>query len=71
MSVAVTRTGNELEFGSPKGLFQTWILSRFNISHEYDVTPDGQRFLVGTLMRETKAPPPTVILNWTAALRKK
>lgn len=40
------------------------------IYHEYDVSPDGQRFLIGTLIGETKAAPPTVILNWTALLKK-
>jgi hypothetical protein len=45
-------------------------LNRFSILHEYDVTPDGQRFLVGTLIVESKATPPTVILNWAADLKK-
>jgi len=40
------------------------------IYHEYDVSPDGQRFLIGTLIGDTKAPPPTVITNWTALLKK-
>jgi hypothetical protein len=38
--------------------------------HEFDVTPDGQRFLIGTLIGEAKVPPPTVILNWTAEIKK-
>jgi hypothetical protein len=41
-----------------------------SILHEYDVTPDGQRFLVGTLIGESKATPPMVILNWAADLKK-
>ena len=40
------------------------------IYHEYDISPDGQRFLIGTLVGEPTAPPPTVILNWTALLKK-
>jgi len=35
-----------------------------------DVSPDGQRFLIGTMICEPKAPPPTVILNWTAELKR-
>jgi serine/threonine protein kinase len=35
-----------------------------------NVSPDGQRFLVGTLTGERKAAPPTVILNWSAVLKK-
>jgi len=38
--------------------------------HEFDVSRDGQRFLLGTLIGDAKAPPPTVIINWTAALKK-
>jgi hypothetical protein len=30
----------------------------------------AKRFLVGTLVGDTKAAPPTVIMNWTAALKK-
>jgi hypothetical protein len=38
--------------------------------HQYCVTPDGERFLVlrGTESQET--PPITVVLNWTADLKK-
>jgi hypothetical protein len=40
-----------------------------NVFHEFDVSPDGQHFLVGTLIGESTAPPPSVILNWTALKR--
>jgi len=32
--------------------------------------PDGQRFLIGTLVGGTIAAPPTMILNWIAELKK-
>jgi Tol biopolymer transport system component len=70
MSVAVANNGGQLEFAAPKFLFQTHMHNRYSILHEYDVSPDGQRFLIGTLIGESKAPPPTVILNWTADLKK-
>jgi len=70
ISVAVTNNGAELEFGAPKVLFQTHMQNQYSISHEYDVSPDGQRFLIGTLIGESKAPPPMVILNWAADLKK-
>ena len=38
--------------------------------HKVDVSPDDQRFLIGTAIGEPTAPAPTVILNWTAALKK-
>ncbi|MCU1306765.1 MAG: hypothetical protein JWN45_1460 [Acidobacteriaceae bacterium] len=70
MSVDLKKSGTELEFGTPKTLFQTHMQNRYSILHEYDASPDGQRFLIGTLIGESKAPPPTVILNWTEDLKK-
>jgi hypothetical protein len=35
----------------------------------YDVSPDGERFLVNTAVERDTAPI-TVILNWTAMLRR-
>ena len=71
MSVPVKTSGAEIEFGAPKALFKTRLFGQQSILHEFDVTPDGQRFIVGTLIGEPKAPPPTVILNWAAELNKK
>lgn len=62
--------GSEFEFAAPKALFKTRMLSSFGGVHEFDVSPDGQRFLIGTLIGESKAAAPTVILNWTALLKK-
>src|SRR5262245_8015253 len=53
-------------------LFQTRM--RPHISSEdlysYDVSPDGQRFLLNTEIGEVTSPPLTVVLNWAAALKK-
>ncbi|MEP7148486.1 MAG: hypothetical protein ABI857_06350 [Acidobacteriota bacterium] len=70
MASTVKTTGSEFEFSSPKALFKTKMLGTFGGSHEFDVSADGQRFLIGTLVGEPTAPPPTVILNWTAGLKK-
>src|SRR2546425_798602 len=70
MSSAVKTGATEFEFAAPKPLFKTRMLAWTTNFHEYDVSPDGQRFLIGTLIGEPTAPPPTVILNWTAALKK-
>jgi Tol biopolymer transport system component len=40
----------------------------FGSHPQFDVSPDGQRFLVNTLDREQTLAPPTVVINWTAAL---
>jgi len=37
---------------------------------DYDVMPDGNRFLVRTLAPETLAGPITIVLNWPALLKK-
>ena len=69
-AAAVKTGGTDFEFGVPKALFKTRTLANIATTHEFDVSPDGQRFLIGTLIGETKAPPPTVILNWPELLKK-
>lgn len=70
MAATVKSGGSEFEFSPPKALFKTKMLGLFGSTHEFDISPDGQRFMIGTLLGEPTAPPPTVILNWTAALTK-
>jgi hypothetical protein len=36
----------------------------------YDVSPDGQRFLVVTEPERGASPPLTLVQNWTALLKK-
>ena len=38
--------------------------------YHYDVTADGQRFLVNTLIEEPPAAPITIVLNWIAGLKR-
>jgi hypothetical protein len=38
--------------------------------YAYDVSPDGQRFLVNMPVEQPESPPITVVVNWTAALRR-
>lgn len=73
MMVSSVKTGgNEFEFTTPKALFKTNTRNTVGsgTAHEFDVSPDGQRFLIGTLIGGPTAPPPTVILNWTDLLKK-
>lgn len=70
MSVAVKTGGAEFEYSPAKAWFKTRMQARSRLFHEYDVTADGQRFLIGTLIGESKAAPPTVILNWKEDLKK-
>ncbi len=67
MAVPVkTRPGESLDVGNPSPLFLTHIgggLQSIN-SRQYVVSPDGQRFLMNTMV-ETAASPIAVILNWS------
>jgi len=61
----------KFDAGTPKALFDPRILGGGGSSgfFRYDVTPDGQRFLVNSMATptETAAPEPiTVVLNWNA-----
>ena len=38
--------------------------------YPYDLSADGQRFLVNTLIQETASSAITLVVNWTAGLKK-
>jgi dipeptidyl aminopeptidase/acylaminoacyl peptidase len=71
MAVAV-KTDARFEAGPPRPLFETHIFRGFvpNFNTPYAVTADGQRFLVLTAVEEPKSTPVTVVLNWTAGIKK-
>ena len=48
---------------------QLFVVADRAVNDVYDVSPDGQRFLVNTATERDPAPI-TVILNWTSALRR-
>jgi hypothetical protein len=62
------KTGTTFQPGLPRALFQM----RVDVTDRscYTVTKDGQRFLVNTLVEESASMPITVVLNWTADLRR-
>jgi Tol biopolymer transport system component len=53
----------------PQRLFQTNLLLAQN-NHPYDVDSDGDRFLIPVILNPPGAAPITVVLNWTARLRR-
>ena len=63
--------GHVVEPGVAVPLFATRVggAVQINFSQQYMVSPDGERFLMNTVTDEA-ASPITVILNWTAGLRK-
>jgi hypothetical protein len=63
--------GQYFEAGLPATLFQTrqhQAISVFPAS--YDVTADGQRFLVNTKVEKPNEPHLEVVLNWTSEMEK-
>ena len=70
MAVDIKTNDENLEAGVPKELFQPLILSGFYpLGMDYDVTADGQRFIISSAVQRT-TPPVNIIFNWTALLRK-
>ena len=64
--------GSNFDAGSPVPLFQASprVLVATSELVAYDVSRDGQRFLVNTQVRNPEAQPMTVVLNWTSLLKK-
>jgi len=61
MAVAVT-PGPEFEARTPVVLFDAPV--RVHATRQYDVTPDGQRFLLNRLVESDKIEPLALIQNW-------
>jgi Tol biopolymer transport system component/predicted Ser/Thr protein kinase len=72
-AISVETRGGEPVLGQSRTLFQMPPLARggtgFGAPPKYDVSPDG-RFLVHARVAEEAPSPITLVLNWTAALRK-
>ena len=71
MAVPV-KTGSAFVFGAPKALFAT--LAHEPITAEefftYDVSPDGQRFLINANAEQKDIRPVDILLNWSSQLKK-
>jgi len=66
------KTSPTFEAGTATPLFQT--RRRVTVSStdmfSYDVSADGQRFLVSTDVGEVTSSPLTMVLNWAGGLKK-
>ena len=67
MAVPVKVEGT-FEAATPVELFQTRFANYGTTRNHYDVTADGQTFVVTTLSGENAAAPMTVVVNWTSLL---
>jgi hypothetical protein len=68
MAVALKTNGGSLEPGTPSVLFALDPVAA-GVCSGYEVSADGQRFLVRSPLARS-ASSMTVVLNWTAALKK-
>ena len=68
VSVRVKSSTN-MEFEAPVVLFRTTIAG-LNLPNRYDVSVDGQRFLINSSIEETERSPLIVVLNWKPDIAK-
>jgi Tol biopolymer transport system component len=73
MMAVPVRTGANFDSGSPITLFQATPRPPVLVYDlfVYDVTRDGQRFLINTPVKQAETAPMSVILNWPAKLNIK
>jgi Tol biopolymer transport system component len=73
MAAAVNGGASAFEVGDVRPLFDTRRASPTLFGGPawmYDISPDGQRFLVNTLAEEAASVPITLVVNWPALLKK-
>jgi Tol biopolymer transport system component len=73
MAVDVREDANNIHTSPPRVLFKTnaALTNHLGSHYEYDVTADGQRFLVNErLTPANQIAPLTVVLNWMAGLKR-
>ena len=66
---AEVRTAPGFEVGAPKALFQSRILPLVEARNNFDVTQDGQRFLINSRRAEDASLPITVIAPWVSGAK--
>jgi hypothetical protein len=69
MAVDIKEDSSTFEVGTPKALFQTRLPGYPAPRNYYDVSADGQRFLINNLPEEATSTPISVVINWTSDLK--
>jgi Tol biopolymer transport system component/tRNA A-37 threonylcarbamoyl transferase component Bud32 len=64
------KLGATFDAGVPKALFDTRVLGLTEFRNHYAPTSDGQRFLINSTLEETSTTPISVVVNWTADLKR-
>ena len=73
MAVEVNGARSAFTSGIPKVLFELNVINIFpggGATIPYAATRDGQRFIVNTVVGDSSLVPITVVLNWTADLKR-
>jgi Tol biopolymer transport system component len=70
MGVEVKAADSTFQAGLPLELFEARVSGLTDVRAHYTATADGKRFLVSSLSEDDGSSPMTVVLNWTAALKK-
>jgi hypothetical protein len=72
MAAEVNGKGATLEVGAVRPLFEVRPSGAGYVGggYVYDVTADGQRFLVNTAVEQKASAPITLVQNWTADLKR-
>lgn len=74
MAVSVSGGEKAFQVGVPAPLFKVRMLlgpvTATGFMNQYDVAPDGQRFLLNVPVEDTPISPVTVVLNWVEELKR-
>jgi Tol biopolymer transport system component len=71
MQVGVKAKGSAMDIGIPRQLFEARSIAQGGpLGHAYSVAPDGRRFLFNMAQEGGNAVPLTLVVNWTAELKK-
>lgn len=65
MAALVDAKGNSIEVRTPQVLFRSAVGAT---GAPYDVTPDGKKFVINVISEQSS--PLTLLVNWTANLKK-
>ena len=70
MAAEVKGHAPALAVGTISALFEIHPAILYSNGYPYDVTSDGQRFLVNMAVEQKEPVPITLVQNWTAGLKK-
>jgi Tol biopolymer transport system component len=71
VAVSVDATGSSFVVGAARPLFEVRMRPIVRLdAYSYDITADGQRFLINTFVEEAAPPAITLVVNWPGRIRK-